>query len=83
METHRFPGARVSERPGKAFRRRSFSSVTANEVIGNPTNASAEKGKRMVDVLAEKLTARITGAATWAELPDIRLDETGGVSRKA
>jgi len=64
------------------FRYKSFAAISPNGVLGVPTNASAEKGEKLLDASAEGLAELILDEKTWATPPDLRLAETGGVPLK-
>lgn len=68
--------------PEAAYRWRGLAEMTGNGVMGNPTRASAEKGERLLDASAEGLARLMLAPETWAEAPDLRLGETGGVPLK-
>lgn len=68
--------------PEVANRWRSFTAITANGVLGDPSHATAEKGEKLLDAAAQGLARLIANEATWRPLPDMRAAETGGVPLK-
>jgi len=63
-----------------AYRWYSFAHRTHNGVIGDPTLATAEKGRKLLDVAAEAVARLLLNPHTWAPFEDLRAKETGGVA---
>ncbi len=62
-----------------SYRLHGFSAISPNGTLGDPTNASAEKGEKLLNIAAAGLTKLILNEGTWAPSPDKRVAETGGV----
>jgi len=63
-----------------SYRWRSFTSATANGVSGNPTNATAAQGEKLLDAAAQSIANLITDPDTFATAQDLRDDQIGGVA---
>ncbi|MGI9523893.1 MAG: creatininase family protein [Hyphomicrobiaceae bacterium] len=62
-----------------SYRWRNFAHMTGNGVSGNPANATAGKGKAILDAAATGLANLITDNETWAPARDTRSKDTCGV----
>ena len=75
VATDRIPLAKANTSPdvgdvvgGGVYRWRSIASRSGSGVIGNPEAASAEKGERLFDAIADSVAAKLCNAELW-ELP--------------
>jgi len=75
VATDRIPLAKANTSPdvgdvvgGGVYRWRSIASRSGSGVIGNPEAASAEKGERLFDAIADSVAAKLCNAELW-DLP--------------
>lgn len=62
-----------------SYRWRDLAAVTPNGVLGDPSQADAVKGERLLEAASGALAALIVDPTTWAPAPDLRGDSTRGV----
>lgn len=57
---------RAPGQPAALYRRKSFREISASGVIGDARTASAEKGRKLIEAVSDRIAEHLANAALWA-----------------